>query len=75
MGNKDKSEVGLYACKIDSNQIFVLTKQNEIRNFDLCLDTDTKNGTVKTLTCHNSGGNQNWVYDKQVSLIENFFVS
>ena len=51
------------------NQIFFLSKENEIRNYDVCLDAASNNGTVKTLHCHNMGGNQKWEYDEQVSLI------
>ncbi len=73
VGNGDKKDTVLFACEKDAaNQIFQLTNRKEIRHFDQCLDAESGDGIVKTLTCHQSGGNQSWDYDEQVGGIISF---
>lgn len=60
----------MYSCEETAgNQLFFLTGQNEIRNYDVCMDAASINGDVKTLQCHLLGGNQQWKYDEQVRTI------
>ena len=33
---------------------------------DLCLDVSTQHGPIKMLKCHKMGGNQKWLYSKEV---------
>lgn len=73
VANDDKHEAVLYKCEENAaNQLFILTEQNEIRNNDLCMDAISGNASVKSLQCHTMGGNQEWVYDHEVSLIRLF---
>lgn len=68
VANNENSEAVLYSCsETVGNQIFFLTERKEIRNYDLCMDAASSDGSVKTLNCHLSGGNQEWEYDEQVS--------
>ncbi|XP_037050346.1 polypeptide N-acetylgalactosaminyltransferase 5-like [Bradysia coprophila] len=66
VANGDKTDMVLYTCAVSAaNQIFLVTKRKEIRNFDQCIDAASANATVQTWQCHNLGGNQQWEYNDQ----------
>lgn len=68
VADQENKEAIMYSCdNTNGNQMFILTKLNEIRNYGLCLDAVLKDGSVKVLQCHELGGNQKWIYDEQVS--------
>lgn len=63
----ENKDAVLHVChETIDNQVFVLTDLGEIRNHDLCMDTNTADGKVITYKCHRMGGNQKWVYDPKV---------
>ena len=54
-----------------SLQIFALTKQNEIKHDDLCLDASANSHykDVVMIKCHGKHGNQEWLYKEDVSCL------
>ena len=48
-------------------QVFAYTHRQQIMSDDNCLDAASPDGPVKLVRCHGMGGNQAWVYDKEVS--------
>ncbi|XP_033639196.1 polypeptide N-acetylgalactosaminyltransferase 13-like [Asterias rubens] len=63
---KDSGQkVGLFGCHGQGgNQIWALTKQQEIRHDDVCLDV-ARGGPIMMLSCHSQGGNQQWSYNTE----------
>ena len=69
--DSDDSKLGAYPChgkpEEGSSQIFVLTKQEEIRlgagSYKACLDRANKADGVYIWGCHLGHGNQEWKYD------------
>ncbi|PIK35507.1 putative polypeptide N-acetylgalactosaminyltransferase 1-like, partial [Apostichopus japonicus] len=68
MGRKEHEKLGFYACHGQGgNQIFALTKNNEIQHDDLCLDAAPRGGAAEAITmykCHGKRGNQEWIFKK-----------
>nr|XP_054767894.1 polypeptide N-acetylgalactosaminyltransferase 13-like [Lytechinus pictus] len=65
MGRKENEKVGIFSCHGQGgNQIFALTKQNEIKHDDLCLDASANSHykDVVMIKCHGKHGNQEWLY-------------
>ena len=48
-------------------QIWALTRNNELRHDDMCLDV-ARGGPIMMLSCHLHGGNQHWNFDEKVSI-------
>lgn len=66
MGKKKKLE--LQPChNLGGNQLWVLTKLNEIKNDDECVDGVKMYAEVEVAGCHGQQGNQHWTYDELVS--------
>lgn len=51
-------------------QVFAYTRRQQIMSDDNCLDATSPEGPVKLVRCHGMGGNQLWVYDKNVCMGE-----
>lgn len=51
---------------LGGNQVFMVTKTNEIRWDHLCLDVDGVGKPVLLQECHEQKGNQKWVYSPEV---------
>ncbi|XP_072038940.1 LOW QUALITY PROTEIN: polypeptide N-acetylgalactosaminyltransferase 1-like [Amphiura filiformis] len=67
MGRKENEKVGFFNCHGQGgNQIFALTKENELKHDDLCLDASSNSNyaDVMMFKCHNKHGNQEWKYDE-----------
>lgn len=65
MGRKEHEKLGFYTCHGQGgNQIFALTKNNEIQHDDLCLDAAPRGGVAEVVMykCHGKHGNQEWIY-------------
>ncbi len=72
MGRKENEKVGFFNCHGQGgNQVFGLTKQNEIKHDDLCLDasSNTKFQDIVMLKCHGKHGNQEWRFNQNSKTI------
>ncbi|XP_033640082.1 polypeptide N-acetylgalactosaminyltransferase 1-like [Asterias rubens] len=72
MGRKENEKVGFFNCHGQGgNQVFGLTKQNEIKHDDLCLDasSNTKFQDIVMLKCHGKHGNQEWRFSQNSKTI------
>ncbi|XP_071477681.1 polypeptide N-acetylgalactosaminyltransferase 13-like [Diadema antillarum] len=68
MGRKENEKVGIFSCHGQGgNQIFAITKQNEIKHDDLCLDASANSHykDVTMIKCHGKHGNQEWIYKEE----------
>lgn len=64
------SKLELLPChNLGGNQLWVLTKTNEIKNDEVCVDGVKMSGDVEVANCHGQQGNQHWSYDKLVSVV------
>lgn len=54
------------------SQVFAYTKRQQIMSDDMCLDAASPQGPVKIVRCHGMGGNQAWVYNDEVTGLEDF---
>lgn len=50
--------------------MFAYTKRQQIMSDDNCLDATGTDGIVKLIRCHGMGGNQAWIYDAKVYLVQ-----
>lgn len=50
-------------------QVFAYTKRSQIMSDDNCLDASNIVGPVSLIRCHGLEGNQAWVYDSKVNLL------
>lgn len=61
-------QLELQRChNLGGNQLWYLTKSNEIKNDEYCIDGVKLSGEVEVASCHGQRGNQHWSYDKSVS--------
>jgi len=54
-------------------QVFAYTKRSQIMSDDNCLDASNIVGPVSLIRCHGLEGNQAWVYDSKVNLLNTFY--
>ncbi|XP_077979729.1 polypeptide N-acetylgalactosaminyltransferase 1-like [Glandiceps talaboti] len=67
--DKEKAPVELWSCHKGSVQSFIFTKAQELRHQGECLDYSMSKGFVSFYKCHGQGGNQEWRYVKESSVI------
>lgn len=74
MGRDEKAtfNMGLFYCQNgkSSSEVFSLTKRDEIRREEMCLDALGKlNQTVSVMHCHEQRGNQEWKHNRETGTI------
>jgi polypeptide N-acetylgalactosaminyltransferase len=70
LGREEGGVVGVYFCHGGGgNQGFSLTKEEEVRHDENCLDAVRPGDEVKLLDCHGMGGNQRWQYTDKHTLV------
>jgi len=63
MSRKAGQKVGMTYCHgLGGNQVFAMTKKQQIMSDDNCLDAASGSSPVKLVRCHGLGGNQAWVW-------------
>lgn len=75
MGHKSGERVGSSYCHgLGGNQVFAYTKRHQIMSDDNCLDAANSRGPVNLVRCHGMMGNQEWIYNTEVSQFTWYFV-
>jgi len=74
LGKDEKGDinVGLYFCQggKSSSEVFSLSKTNELRREETCVDSQGVDGSpVVLMHCHEHRGNQEWTHDKDTKTI------
>lgn len=70
MGRKSGEKIGSSYCHgLGGNQVFAYTKRSQIMSDDNCLDSSSANGPVNLVRCHGMQGNQEWIFDDDVSIL------
>lgn len=73
MGRKQSPE--LFSChNMGGSQLWILSRINEIKNDDMCVDGPSFDGEVSLFKCHGQGGNQKWMHDEKVSVCKYLFL-
>lgn len=73
MGRKSGEKIGSSYCHgLGGNQVFAYTKRSQIMSDDNCLDSSSANGPVNLVRCHGMQGNQEWIFDDDVSILDFF---